>query len=114
MDILLKLRVLIWVAIISLWGIMVYQYLGEEEAPSRPGMAHVPNPYRSLPPSPTIMPESAQPTPGAAQVLPEAMVSMPVLSPAPILPRTEIPTALAPLKPRPTPEAADQEGVSCR
>ncbi|MCR4296378.1 MAG: hypothetical protein NUW21_12645, partial [Elusimicrobia bacterium] len=32
MDVLLRLRVLIWVLVISLWGVMVYQYLGEEEA----------------------------------------------------------------------------------
>ncbi|PIR19056.1 MAG: hypothetical protein COV48_04095 [Elusimicrobia bacterium CG11_big_fil_rev_8_21_14_0_20_64_6] len=31
MDVLLRLRVLIWVLVISLWGVMVYQYLGEEE-----------------------------------------------------------------------------------
>ncbi len=31
MDVLLRLRVLIWVVVISLWGMMVYQYLGEEE-----------------------------------------------------------------------------------
>lgn len=31
MDVLLKLRVLIWVLVISLWGVMVYQYLGEDE-----------------------------------------------------------------------------------
>ena len=32
MDALLKLRVLIWVLVIGLWGAMVYQYLGEDEA----------------------------------------------------------------------------------
>ncbi|MEQ1920092.1 MAG: hypothetical protein ABL955_12920, partial [Elusimicrobiota bacterium] len=31
MDVLLRLRVLIWILVISLWGVMVYQYLGEEE-----------------------------------------------------------------------------------
>ncbi|MBI5882525.1 MAG: hypothetical protein HZB91_05410 [Elusimicrobia bacterium] len=105
MDILLKLRVLIWVVIISLWGIMVYQYLGEEEAPSRPGMAHVPNPYKALPQSPTIMPESAQLMPDAAPVLPEAMVFLPRPdAPVPVLPGTEIPVTLPPPKPRPQPE----------
>ena len=34
MDVLLRLRVLIWVLVISLWGVMVYQYLGEEEKES--------------------------------------------------------------------------------
>ncbi len=31
MDVLLRLRVLIWILVISLWGVMVYQYLGEDE-----------------------------------------------------------------------------------
>ncbi|MDD5628583.1 MAG: hypothetical protein PHU21_05935 [Elusimicrobia bacterium] len=31
MDVLHRLRILIWVVLLSLWGVMVYQYLGEEE-----------------------------------------------------------------------------------
>ena len=44
MDVLLRLRVLIWVLVISLWGVMVYQYLGEEEKDST-AMRPVVNPY---------------------------------------------------------------------
>ena len=42
MDVLLRLRVLIWVVLLSLWGVMVYQYLGEEEEER---MRKVVNPY---------------------------------------------------------------------
>ncbi|MBI5596176.1 MAG: hypothetical protein HY928_08835 [Elusimicrobia bacterium] len=31
MDILIRLRVLLWVMVLSLWGLMVWQFLGEEE-----------------------------------------------------------------------------------
>lgn len=53
MDALLKLRVLIWVLVVSLWGLMVYQYLGEEEREAAKMQALV-NPYAkaSLPPAP--------------------------------------------------------------
>lgn len=44
MDVLLKLRVLIWVGVVSLWGLMVYQYLGEEERETSKMKAIV-NPY---------------------------------------------------------------------
>jgi hypothetical protein len=47
MDVLLKLRILIWVLVISLWGVMVYQYLGEDDAQVA-GMKRVENPYRSV------------------------------------------------------------------
>lgn len=49
MDALLKLRVLIWVAVVSLWGLMVYQYLGEEEREAAKMQAIV-NPYNKEPP----------------------------------------------------------------
>ncbi|MFA6316677.1 MAG: hypothetical protein WC943_04605 [Elusimicrobiota bacterium] len=127
MDILLKLRVLIWVTIISLWGVMVYQYLGEEEAPARPAMVHVPNPYKDLPPMPAMMPESAPIAADTPAVLPGAMASLspaqtaphptmpppsPVLPPAPVRPELPLPTLTgtalplpaAPAKPQPAPE----------
>ncbi|MBI3564250.1 MAG: hypothetical protein HY079_03530, partial [Elusimicrobia bacterium] len=47
MDVLLRLRVLIWVLVISLWGVMVYQYLGEEEKESAQ-MKPVVNPYSAV------------------------------------------------------------------
>jgi len=31
MDILIRLRVLLWLMVLSLWGLMLYQFLGEEE-----------------------------------------------------------------------------------
>lgn len=53
MDVLLRLRVLIWALVLSLWGIMVYQYLGEEESEARQ-MQFVANPYKGIaPPEPT-------------------------------------------------------------
>ncbi|HAZ07828.1 MAG TPA: hypothetical protein DCZ01_04725 [Elusimicrobia bacterium] len=72
MDVLLKLRVLIWALLISLWGVMIYQYLGEEEKAMTP-MQRVVNPYRGTsatrprPPleDPTLSPISA-PAPDAA------------------------------------------------
>jgi hypothetical protein len=64
-DVLLKLRVLIWVLVLSLWGVMVYQYLGGDEAP-RTAMHRVVNPYRGpdtgaptpIPPDRTPLPET--------------------------------------------------------
>lgn len=47
MDVLLRLRVLIWVLVISLWGVMVYQYLGEDEKEST-AMRAIVNPYPSV------------------------------------------------------------------
>ncbi|MBI5239328.1 MAG: hypothetical protein HY926_02565 [Elusimicrobia bacterium] len=48
MDVLLRLRVLIWVVLLSLWGVMVYQYLGEEEEER---MRKVVSPYTTPLPS---------------------------------------------------------------
>lgn len=50
MDVLLRLRVLIWVLVISLWGVMVYQYLGEEEV-ELAKMKRI-APYSAAPPLP--------------------------------------------------------------
>ena len=47
MDVLLRLRVLIWVLVISLWGVMVYQYLGEDEKEAT-AMRPVVNPYSAV------------------------------------------------------------------
>ncbi|OIO12400.1 MAG: hypothetical protein AUJ52_00200 [Elusimicrobia bacterium CG1_02_63_36] len=33
MDILIKLRVLLWTMVLALWGLMIYQFLGEESNP---------------------------------------------------------------------------------
>lgn len=46
MDVLLRVRVLIWIFVLALWGVMVYQFLGEEEQAQAPTqMAPVVNPY---------------------------------------------------------------------
>src|SRR6185437_5016655 len=47
MDVLLRLRVLIWILVISLWGVMVYQYLGEDEK-EQTAMRPVVNPYSAV------------------------------------------------------------------
>jgi len=58
-DVLLRLRVLIWIVLLSLWGVMVYQYLGEEEAEDR--MHKVVSPYTNPLPAQTVFPEQTPP-----------------------------------------------------
>lgn len=51
MDVIVKLRLLIWAVLLCLWGVLVYQYLGEDETPV--GRMHtVQNPYKAFPPQP--------------------------------------------------------------
>ena len=38
MDILIRLRMVLWVLVLSLWGLMVYQFLGDEPAPEQAQM----------------------------------------------------------------------------
>ncbi len=63
MDALVKLRVLIWVLVISLWGVMVYQYLGDDEIPDAARMRAVA--YHPAAPEPAAAPQpaAALPTP---------------------------------------------------
>lgn len=56
MDVLLRLRVLIWVIVIALWGVMVYQYLGEDERESAQ-MKPVVNPYSAVSVAETPLPD---------------------------------------------------------
>lgn len=49
MDAVFRLRVLIWLLVLGLWGVMVYQYLGEEELDGQ-RMQYVQNPYRGVRP----------------------------------------------------------------
>lgn len=70
MDILLRLRVLIWFLVLSLWGIMVYQFLGEEEAEQKQ-MQYVGNPYKGVP-APAAEPEPTQDQPRPPVAPPEA------------------------------------------
>jgi hypothetical protein len=65
MDVLLRLRVLIWVLVISLWGVMVYQYLGEEEKETAQ-MKPVVNPYSSVSVPDTPAPDAVDPNAPAA------------------------------------------------
>ncbi len=68
MDALFRVRVLIWVLVLSLWGVMVYQFLGEEDKPDTSAqMQPVTNPYKDMAPV-AEPPEragkgTAQPTP---------------------------------------------------
>ncbi|MBI5210998.1 MAG: hypothetical protein HY927_13595 [Elusimicrobia bacterium] len=118
MDAILKLRILIWVAIIGLWGVMVYQYLGEEEPAARQ-MVQVPNPYKGIvAPIPAAMPESPSQT-ETAPVLPQdtptlAQNTPALMTPAPVKPTPgfmmPIPPQIEPLPmiaPRP-PVGVDQ------
>lgn len=73
MDALLRLRVLIWVLVIALWGVMVYQYLGEEEKESA-RMKPVVNPYSAV----TV----AETTPAPDAVEPNAPAAAPGLTAA--------------------------------
>ncbi|HEX4047287.1 MAG TPA: hypothetical protein VH309_05610, partial [Elusimicrobiota bacterium] len=62
MDVLLRLRVLIWVLVISLWGVMVYQYLGEDEKETT-AMQPIVNPYPSADTSAPAPPPDENPAP---------------------------------------------------
>lgn len=82
MDVLLRLRVLIWVLVLGLWGIMVYQYLGEEDADTQQQMRYVSNPYKDIPPppvpqelpAPPVAPANASPGRGQDGSAPNAPV----------------------------------------
>lgn len=94
MDVLLKLRVLIWVLVISLWGVMVYQYLGEDEKVSsmrpvayRPAEATAPAPDIPAPDAPAPPRDDAA-APVAAT--PSVAVSPPLVVPGPSADPTRI------------------------
>lgn len=87
MDVLLRLRVLIWVFVLGLWGVMVYQFLGEEEADKSAQMAYLANPYKG----------KAYPQPDAS----EPPTSQHATPPPPSAP----PSSLDYIKPLPAPSA---------
>ncbi len=63
MDVVHRLRIVIWVLILGLWGIMVYQFLGDEEADRKESrMASIGNPYKGIP-LPEAPPEPTASTP---------------------------------------------------
>ncbi|MEK7389162.1 MAG: hypothetical protein AAB036_05660 [Elusimicrobiota bacterium] len=71
MDVLLRLRVLIWLFVIALWGMMVYQYLGEEENEAR--QMKLVAPYQSSRPLPPLLaPAPAPDDPAETRALPQA------------------------------------------
>jgi hypothetical protein len=125
MDVLLRLRVLIWVLVISLWGVMVYQYLGEDEKESaamRPVVNPYPNPETSAPaPLPDQNPAPANPSlapapePAASSDAPNLVAAQPA-APALIVPgKTENPANMVTPPPgdvAPAPEGERRETPS--
>ncbi|MDX6770498.1 MAG: hypothetical protein SF051_13265 [Elusimicrobiota bacterium] len=90
MDALLKLRVLIWVLVVSLWGLMVYQYLGEEEREAAKMQAIV-NPYIREPAPPAPVPDEA----ALAALNAPASAPVAVLAPQPAAPPPGTPRPIA-------------------
>jgi hypothetical protein len=87
-DVLLRLRVLIWVLVISLWGVMVYQYLGEEEQEAAQ-MKRV-RPYANAPrPATPSVDEAA--IAAAARPL-EGEPNAPASPPPPMIPQSPVPS----------------------
>lgn len=78
MDVLLKLRVLIWVLVISLWGVMVYQYLGEDEKDAAQMRAVA---YRPVEPG-AAAPAPDLPAPQVPAAAPPPDVAVPAAAPA--------------------------------
>jgi hypothetical protein len=114
MDVLLRLRVLIWVLVISLWGVMVYQYLGEEEKENT-AMRPVVNPYappvQPLAPLPEESPSAAlEQAQTNAPTSPPLVAANPALNPALASPRVADPA----LNVRPAPDAVGPAAPSDR
>ncbi|MBI4422699.1 MAG: hypothetical protein HY554_03165 [Elusimicrobia bacterium] len=106
MDILTRLRVLLWLLVLCLWGTLVYQYLGEDPE-FGPQMQWISNPYRASKPlpqatpaptrAPGIEPSQAQgpqeqaeeePAPGEEAAVPSQIASLPAGGPG--LPPPEV------------------------
>jgi hypothetical protein len=119
MDVLLRLRVLIWVLVISLWGVMVYQYLGEEEKDST-AMRPVVNPYTA----PAIAPAPLAPAadegdetnaPSApVAVSPNLIASQRPAVPPAALPPVALPPAALPPSPPPAEETSADPAMNVR
>ena len=62
--IIIRIRVLIWLLVLSLWGIMVYQFLGQEDAQYR--MSYIANPLIAL--HPPAVPGTGWTTPSDKQI----------------------------------------------
>ncbi|MBI4346779.1 MAG: hypothetical protein HY553_07975 [Elusimicrobia bacterium] len=85
MDIFTRLRVLLWILVLSLWGTMVYQYLGEDQDPEAQ-MQWFANPFKDSQPLPSATPE---PKPAPFPVQPQP----PVESAAPPAAAPQVPAA---------------------
>ncbi|MBI3552969.1 MAG: hypothetical protein HY077_10680 [Elusimicrobia bacterium] len=93
MDALLRVRVLIWVLVLTLWGVMVYQFLGEEESgQAQTQMQPVLNPYSAKAPP---VPESAEkPPPNPSEIEAQARL-LAAQTPPPDKATPEEPSAMA-------------------
>lgn len=91
---------MIWVMILSLWAIMVYQYMEEEESQT---MTYVANPFKEPAPQPRPddPPLQPLPAPGVSRAgVPTPQPPVEIL-PAPILPPTPEPGDELPMQPIP-------------
>ena len=93
MDILIKLRLYLWLMVLSLWGIMIYQFM-EDDAPELPKMQWV---SKSI--APQALPPGAQ---AAVQAAPAPAAKF-----FPQKPSDELFTESAPAGSRP-PESAER------
>jgi len=103
-DVLLRLRVLIWVLVISLWGVMVYQYLGEEEQDQAKMKRIAPYGAASPVPAETTLYAPAAVPPAAPLVSPPLPIFVPEASPS-VIPSADYAGA-APSSERRAPVAA--------
>ncbi|MBI4375924.1 MAG: hypothetical protein HY549_05680 [Elusimicrobia bacterium] len=90
MDILTRVRMLIWALVLSLWAVMVYQYLGEDEGPGLrqlqlpldKGKPVITHPWSSGPPIPArLTQEPFKPLSPAASSLRYVKAPLPSQSP---------------------------------
>ncbi|MEK7381887.1 MAG: basic secretory protein-like protein [Elusimicrobiota bacterium] len=107
MDVLLKLRVLIWALVICLWGLMVYQYLGEEERDAAQ-MQRVINPYEgaATPSQPPLPPLETPPDAPPAAPADPALNILPLPEAVGPAPSGDSPSVLISPPPMKTPAAA--------
>ncbi len=82
LDVIFKLRLLIWALLLALWGVLVYQYLGEDEPETAP-MHSVVNPYREIQPQPAPLAEERERLAAPEQIPPQARAETITQTPAP-------------------------------
>ena len=96
MDIFTRLRVLLWVLVLTLWGTMVYQYLGDDNADPEAQMQWFANPFKDSRPLPAVTPEPKQTPPAASFPNPSTTIAAPAPAPAAVLTPEEIVALPAP------------------